>query len=184
MSRQPPSLKVRALQWLAQREHSPDELRGKLLRLSGRTALAQAQGGPEFDLERGDDRASSEREVDALLEWLVAHGYLSSARFAESRVHARQQRYGNLRIQQELRRHRVGLDAQTQQALQGSELDRARQVWQRKFGAPAEDAAGRARQARFLAGRGFSSDAIRCVVRGTPSRGGADDNPGELLEER
>ena len=48
------------------------------------------------------------------------------------------------------------------------ELQRARAVWQGKFGARAEtpDAAERARQMRFLMSRGFSGETIRRVLRG------------------
>ena len=63
-----------------------------------------------------------------------------------------------------------GLDASTVDAalegLVGTELERARVLWERKFGAPAPDAAGRARQVRFLLARGFASDTVRRVVRG------------------
>jgi regulatory protein len=50
--------------------------------------------------------------------------------------------------------------------LRTSEVERAREVWRKKFGGPAQDAAGRAKQMRFLAGRGFGGDAIRRVVSG------------------
>jgi regulatory protein len=41
-------------------------------------------------------------------------------------------------------------------------------VWARKFGGePPPDAAARARQMRFLAGRGFSADVIRRVLQGS-----------------
>jgi regulatory protein len=40
-------------------------------------------------------------------------------------------------------------------------------VWQRRFGGPATDAADRARQMRFLAGRGFDTEVIRRVVKAT-----------------
>jgi regulatory protein len=156
MPGRPVSLKARALQWLAQREHSRQELRAKLLRIR----------------RDGEVPGPTEEEVEAVIEWLVAKGHLSDARFIESRVHARQQRFGNLRIRQELQQHGLALDADAQQALKSSEFERAREVWVRKFGAPADDAFGRARQMRFLAGRGFSADVIRQVVRG-----GADDEP-------
>ena len=55
--------------------------------------------------------------------------------------------------------------------LRGSEVQRAREVWRKKFGAAAEDAQGRAKQMRFLARRGFGAEAIRRVVKG----GGEDD---------
>ncbi|MCY1376022.1 hypothetical protein D9M69_634780 [compost metagenome] len=50
--------------------------------------------------------------------------------------------------------------------LQGSEVERAREVWRKKFGVPPADAAERGRQMRFLALRGFGTDAIRRVVSG------------------
>jgi regulatory protein len=52
------------------------------------------------------------------------------------------------------------------QSLKGSEAERARGVWQKKFSAPAADAAERGKQMRFLAARGFGSEAIRRVVSG------------------
>ncbi|HVL43456.1 MAG TPA: RecX family transcriptional regulator, partial [Acidovorax sp.] len=50
--------------------------------------------------------------------------------------------------------------------LQGSELERARAVWRRKFGKPATDPQTRAKQMRFLLARGFSGDAVRRAVQG------------------
>ena len=114
--------------------------------------------------ESAEPAGGPANEVDALLQWLEAQGHLSQARFVENRVHARQSRFGNLRIRQELRQHGVTLDADTQQALQRSEFDRAQEVWRKKYGSPAADAAARLRQMRFLAGRGFSIDVVRRVV--------------------
>ena len=167
--RGPQSLKARALQWLAQREHSRVELRRKLLRLARQQAtevakLAGGDGEGEGDGKPVDAAAA----VDGLLDWLVANRYLSDARFVESRVNARTARYGNLRIRQELSQHGAALDAATAERLQGSEMARAQALWTRRYGAtPARDANERARQMRFLAGRGFSADVIRRVVRGT-----------------
>jgi regulatory protein len=176
------SLKGRALMLLARREHSRNELRAKLLplaRLQQRESEAAA-GGPSGLLAgaRGERQpladaadtaeaaAAAERQVDELLAWLEAHAYLSEERFVESRVHARAARYGNLRIRQELAGHGLALDAQAEQQLRDSELGRAQQAWQRKFNAPPQDVSERARQARFLANRGFSHDVIRQVLRG------------------
>ena len=144
------SLKGRALQILAQREHSRSEMQRKL--------LAHAKEEPDPALQ-----------VEAVLDWLIAQRYLCEERFVESRVHARAARFGNLRIRQELAQHGVVLSAEAVQQLKNSELDRAREVWSRKFGEPAADAAGRARQMRFLAGRGFSSEVIHRVVQGVPA---------------
>ncbi|WP_235971506.1 regulatory protein RecX [Azohydromonas caseinilytica] len=110
--------------------------------------------------------AQAESAVEELLDWLQAQRYLSEQRFAESRVHARAGRFGNLRIRQELAQHGVALDAEATQRLRDTELERCRAVWARKFGAePPADAAARARQMRFLAGRGFSADVIRRVLQ-------------------
>ncbi|MFY8118374.1 MAG: regulatory protein RecX [Roseateles sp.] len=178
----PLSLKMRAIALLAQREHSLMELRGKLLRLARaraaeRTAQAEAaaafaeEGGAQtpamLEPESGAASPDLEIEVDTLLVWLQAQGYLDESRFVESRVHARAARYGNRRIQQELSQHGLSLDAEAQARLKDSELERAREVWRRKFGGAApEDASARAKQTRFLVGRGFSSEVVRRVLRG------------------
>ena len=160
MAARPLSLKARALQWLAQREHSRVELQRKLLRLARQRAAEAAETGEE------DPSAGAESEVKAVLDWLAAHHYLSEARFVESRVNARASRYGNLRIRQELGLHGAALDPVAAEQLKESELARARAVWARKYGGdPASTAVERARQVRFLAGRGFSSEVIRRVVR-------------------
>lgn len=175
----PLSLKMRAIALLAQREHSLVELRGKLLRLARSRAaerLAQAQAAADeaagaeawAGAESESDAEAPEAEVEALLIWLQARGYLDESRFVESRVHARAARYGNRRIQQELAQHGLSLDAEAQARLKDSELARAREVWQRKFGErPPEDAAARAKQTRFLVGRGFSAEVVRRVLRHT-----------------
>ena len=173
----PLSLKARALQWLAQREHSRLELRRKLLRLARQRAADAAVAAAAGGAQDGDSQGAPDpqAEVDALLDWLVAHRYLSDARFVESRVNARSARYGNLRIRQELGQHGAALDAATAERLKDNELARARAVWLRKYGpTPAGSAQDRARQMRFLAGRGFSADAIQRVLRG----GDADGDEG------
>lgn len=183
----PASLKVRALQWLSQREHSRSELRGKLLHLlerCRREPLPPQDGEGRRDGEsrlQRDVRAhppvtavagavaetgvDPQAEVDTLLDWLEQRGYLSDARFAEVRVQSRQARYGNQRIRQELRQRGVSLDETQEAELAGSEFSRACAVWQRKYDAPAADAGARLRQMRFLVGRGFSLDVVQRVLR-------------------
>jgi len=139
------SLKARALRYLSAREHSRKELAGKLLRFA----------------QEADD-------VDALLDWLQKEGWLSDARFVESLVRRRMNRYGNSRIRQELRQHQmeeVLPDVVAQELLQG-EYARACAVWEKKFGKRPADAGEHAKQVRFLQQRGFSSDAIRRVITG------------------
>jgi regulatory protein len=167
------SLKARALQLLAQREHSRVELRRKLLAHARQQAATDEMG--IAGTVRCDEASFSRRvaptaemqaEVDALIGWLAANQHLSEARFVEARVRTRSARHGNLRIRQELAQHGLELAPDEELALKESEFARAQQVWSRKFDAPASDAAGRARQVRFLAGRGFSSEVIRRLLRG------------------
>lgn len=195
MKRAPLSLKARALAWLAQREHSRDELRRKLIRaalapahprrrsLDGNLATSDDADAPR-GAEPIEDAAPQDREVraaevEALLDDLEAHGWLSARRFVESRVDARAPRFGARRIAQELAQHGLALDAETAAALMSSEDARARAVWQRRYGrvgddAGPSDAAERARQGRFLLARGFSPDTVRRVLRARA--GGSDDD--------
>ena len=172
-ARPPRSLRSRALQLLAQRDQSRLELRRKLLR-HARLEAAKAQAlnaapgsaaDAEIDAGAGADAVEPAAEVEAALDWLDAQGFLSDARFAESRVHARQSRFGNLRIGNELAQHGVALAPATAEALAASELERAATVRERRFASPPEDAAGRAAQSRFLAGRGFSPEVIHRLMR-------------------
>jgi regulatory protein len=163
VKRPPPSLQARALGWLAQREHSRSELRSKLLR-------AARQSEPEA--EPADD---TPERVDHLLDVLQVKGLLSEERFVESRVRVRAPNLGTRRIQMELARHGLKLAAQPLQQLRDSELQRAAQLWQRKFGVPALDPRERARQMRFLAGRGFTGEVIRRVL--VDATGAQDEEP-------
>ena len=169
------SLKGRALQLLAQRDQSRLELRGKLLRHAAAEARARAAdaeagvsagaGEGEGEGEGGDEGDRRHAEVEALLDWLEANRFLSAERFAESRVQAREARFGNRRIRAELAQHGVALSPEVAQALAESELQRAAAVRERRFQEPPKDAAERAAQARFLAGRGFSPEVIQRVLR-------------------
>jgi len=58
------------------------------------------------------------------------------------------------------------LVAQAVVDLRTSELARAREVWQKKFDHPPQDATERVKQMRFLASRGFGGDTIHRVVSG------------------
>lgn len=164
------SLRSRALQWLATREHSRQELRDKLARWAQATALvAQATRRASDEvptIEQADLSRASWNDIDALLDELARQGLLSDERFVESRVHARSGRFGNRRIEQELKRHGVAPTADVRQQLKHSEFERAREVWLKRFGrtgAPASQA-DKARQMRFLAARGFTPETIRLVL--------------------
>ena len=175
--RPPATLKARALACVAQREHSRTELRRKLLSHMARASGAAAESGlkdagsteagaTEGSYAEENPPADAEQQVDQLLDWLAEKDLLSTERFVETRVSARSGRFGNRRIRQELTQHGVELDADTAQQLKLTEHGRAHAVWAKRFGALAPDAAGRAKQTRFLAARGFGADVIRRIVGG------------------
>jgi regulatory protein len=139
------SLLSRALGYLARREHSRVELARKLA-----------------------PYAQSAAEVEALLDALQDKKLLSEARFVEVLARSRGERFGAARVRQELKAHGISDELQRPALndLRVSELARARALWQRRFGEPATEPSARARQMRFLAGRGFSSEVIRKVVGG------------------
>lgn len=187
MARQPLSLKARAIGLLAQREHSRIELRRKLLSIerrarsaamarpgldgAGSEKAAAAEPVPEDVDDADNGSADAEAMVDALLDSLAAAGYLNETRFVESRVHQRAGRFGLQRIQQELAQHGLRLDAEQQDALRANELQRAREVWLKRYGPePAREPAEQARQARFLAARGFSPELVRRLLRSGPGQ--------------
>lgn len=138
------SLKARALKYLSAREHSRLELGRKLSRYA----------------QEGDD-------VEALLDTLERAKLLSQERFSESLVHRRAARFGNSRILSELQSHGIDADAigEIKANLSHNEVERAREVWRRKFKHLPVDAAERAKQMRFLQQRGFSLQAIQNVMR-------------------
>ena len=140
------SLKGRALKLLGQREHSRLELQRKLAPY----------------VEEGDD-------LRAILDELEKRGFISAQRVVDSVIHSKSSRFGTARLVQELRSKGLsdGLVRNTADRLRATELERAQAVWQQRFGgAPATDPKERARQMRFLLGRGFSGETTRRVVRG------------------
>src|ERR1700682_4428756 len=139
MAKTDPSLRARAMRFLARREHSRAELQHKL------TAFA----------DEGDN-------VEALLDDLARKGWLSDARFAEQTVRAKARRFGPLKAAHLLRGH--GLEEETiAAAFRAAGADGASSieaVWRSRFRqAPAGDRE-KARQVRFLQGRGFAFDEI------------------------
>ncbi len=139
----PGELRERALGYLARREHSRFELGRKL-----------AQAG--FD----------EADIAVLLDDFEARNWLSDRRFAESWVADHRAKAGSVKLAFELRQRGVK-EAIVEAVLdenRDSEFERAREVWQKKFGVPPADAADKARQLRFLQSRGFTSEVIRRVV--------------------
>ncbi|MHB1871965.1 MAG: regulatory protein RecX [Steroidobacteraceae bacterium] len=140
----PRSARAAAVALLARRDHFSAELRRKLL-------------------ERGFEPAAASEALEALL----AERLLDDARCLERFVAYRAERgQGPLRIALDLKTHGVPAE------LIGPALEAAgdwralaRTVRRRRFGAAAPaDWSEKARQARFLQYRGFSSDDIRAAI--------------------
>lgn len=163
------SLKALAIGYLSRREYSRQELRRRLLDAAVRARVpapdAAIPADPVHPLD-SPDRPDPLAEVEAVLDWMQAHGYLSDVRFVESRVQARAARHGTQRIRQELAHHGLALNAVQAAALQESEHARAHAVWARKFGHLPADLRERAAQYRFMTGRGFSAEVVRRIVGG------------------
>jgi len=149
------SLKARAIGLLSRREHSRAELARKLA-----------------------PHCEEPAELDALLNELERDNWLSQQRFAESLVHRRAPRHGTRRIMQELRQHGMPEDTLTEVAerLRATELQRAHEVWLKRFGSAPADATEYARQYRYMAARGFSPDCLRSILSGR----GIDPAPDSL----
>ncbi|SAL06229.1 recombination regulator RecX [Caballeronia calidae] len=151
------SLKGRALAFLSRREYSRAELSRKL-----RPYVEEADS------------------LESLLDSLERDGWLSNERFVESVVHRRASRMGGSRIISELKRHAVGdaLITETADKLAQTEAARAQAVWEKKYGVLPETPAERAKQARFLAARGFSGGTIGKILKG-----GDEDWSEEIVDD-
>jgi regulatory protein len=139
-------LRQLAMKLLARRDHSCAELEQKLSRL-------------------GDSV-----EVAAVIARLKESGLLSDLRYAESYVRSHGARQGAARMRHALRGKGVAAevaDACIAGADLPDEMERARAIWQRKFGELPADAKAWAQQARFLQGRGFAAETIRRLLKET-----------------
>ncbi len=135
-------LRRKAIGLLARREHSRAELARKL-----------AADGTEED-------------ITTVLAELEAEGLLSDARAAAAYVRAHGARFGAARLRQDLRARGLDPEIAVEEVNElGSEIERAKAVWQKKFRTAPTDAKEWARQARFLQGRGFAGDIIRRVLK-------------------
>ena len=147
MATAPISLKGRALRYLAGREHSRAELVRKL-------APHEEEPG----------------QIERVLDDLQAKDFISEARVVASVINRRAASLGGARLRQELQAK--GIDAQrvrdAVEQLKDTELERAQEVWRKRFGEAALDTKQWARQVRFLMARGFAADVVLRVVPPAP----------------
>ena len=140
---EPSDLRERALRLLARREHSRAELSRKL-----------------------ESTGFVQQDIAPLLDEFETKNWLSDRRFAESYVADHRARAGSVKLAYDLRQRGVS-DAIIEVVLsenRDSELERAREVWKKKFGSSPTDRAEKVRQMRFLQSRGFGADTIRRVI--------------------
>jgi regulatory protein len=144
--RQAPSLMGRALRFLSRREHSRQELRKKLL-----------------------PYAESDIELDELMTKLEAQSWLSDERFAESLIRRKSERYGSLKIVDELKHQGIEGDSllEIKERLKVSDAMRAWELWQRKFDSVVtKDPKEKAKQMRYLVSKGFPLSVVIKIIDG------------------
>jgi regulatory protein len=143
------SLRQRALEYLGKREYSYKELGQKL----------------KSYLDENEDADS----ITAILDDFTKRGWLSDARFTEQMLHARRAKFGSSKIVHELREKGIEntlIEGAIEQ-LKETELDSAKEVWQKKYINAPENRDEWAKQARFLQSRGFGFDVIKKVLNST-----------------
>lgn len=138
----PAELKARALRYLVRREHSRLELARKL------TPFAESPAA-----------------VAAVLDSLASRKQLSDERFAEERARSLSRKYGAARIRHDLKARGISAEVAGQAASAFDDLEKARQILQKRYRFPADSREELARRARFLQGRGFSTETIYRLIR-------------------
>jgi regulatory protein len=149
------SLRKKAMNLLARREYAVGELRQKLL---------------TFVYTKLNKKDAAIGSVDRVIDELQGEGLLSDERFTEAFVRYRKNNgHGPMRIQTELRERGVSekIQATWLDFTDPQWLERVAQVRSKRFG---DDLPGdykeRARQARFLQYRGFTTDQIKQALAG------------------
>ena len=140
---EPGDLRERALGLLARREHSRAELTRKL-----------------------ETAGFAREEIALLLDAFEAKNWLSDRRFAESYVADHRAKAGSIKLAYDLRQRGVANDIieTVLNENRDTELARAREVWQKKFGAPPSNANEKSKQIRFMQSRGFVGEVIRRTI--------------------
>lgn len=146
MSKKPIDPKTQALKLLARREHSARELKRKLAA-----------------------RGLSEDDAAAAVAHAANEGWQSDTRYAEMLVRSRVANgYGPVRIEAELEVAGVPVE-QIRAALDAADVDwraLAAEAHAKKFRSLPKTSAERAKQYRYLQGRGFDGSQISAALKG------------------
>ena len=130
-------LRARALRLLARREHTRQELEGKL-----------------------SPHAGSSEDLQNLISGLKQKNQLSEERFAEERARRLSRKYGAARIRQDLKAKGVSEELISRFSPSENEMQKAKEILERKYRTPAATREEKAKRMRFLQSRGFSSEII------------------------
>lgn len=144
------SLKARALRALSQREYSRQELSKKLA---------------PFETEEG--------ELVRVLNELESKDFLNETRNAQSIASRKESKFGTRRIQAEMKQKGVPTDiAENVLAdLSQTELARAQNLWQKKFGALPTTPKEADQQMRYMITRGFSIQLLKTIYAAFKAEG-------------
>jgi len=172
------SLRKKAMDLLARREHAIEEMRQKLRAALKKKAFLAKKAASQ-KMEGFEDSCFSESDhneeavvmaLEKVIDDLQGEGLLSDERFTEAFVRYRENNgHGPIRIQTELRERGVS------EKIQATWLDFSDPQWNeqiaqvrlKRFGADLPgDYKERARQARFLQYRGFTTDQIKQTLAG------------------
>ena len=154
------------------RPRKPEAQAGEADERTVRTAALALLAGRDFGraelARRLERRGYPAAVVAAVVEGLAAEGLLSESRFVEQFIRQHAGRgHGPVRIRADLRERGVPGDA-IEAGLEAAGEDWAavaREARRRRFGlSPPGDYPERARQARFLQYRGFTSEQIRAAL--------------------
>jgi len=130
-------LRARALRLLARREHTRQELEGKL-----------------------SPHAGSSEDLQNLISGLKQKNQLSEERFAEERARRLSRKYGAARIRQDLKSKGVSEELISRFSSSENEMQKAKEILERKYRTPAATREEKAKRMRFLQSRGFASEII------------------------
>ena len=169
----PRSLTTRAVELLSRRDYSRAELGKKLSQPTMLQLGKQIKDGLAFVPPSAD-------EIESVLDKMSGMGYLNNVRFTASLVQKQAKRHGSARVLMALAPHALdsGEIEKIASELKITELARCYHIWAQRYAGSHSDATQdeatsfadqqkyRAKQMRFLMGRGFNSDAIRKVMGG------------------
>ncbi|ERK12481.1 Regulatory protein RecX [Pantoea sp. AS-PWVM4] len=149
----------RAMRILSQRDHSREELKGKLQLSNQRSAWMKQEAVEPIPDEL----------LDQVVDWCQQNGWLNDQRFTERFILSRSRKgYGPQRIRMELQQKGIARD-EIDQALFDTEVNWvacAANLATRKFGDPLpKDWAGKSKVQRFLMTKGFLMEDIQAIFR-------------------